>query len=158
MIRVFPWEGETVSVEFTFSFVRGKARPRHMRNGHTYTPHATERDLKVIAEAYEEAANGLEPAPADCPVCVEIVVRKRLQSNAPKCVKARRDYTKPDGDNVAKLVLDALNKKAYDDDKQVIFHSVLKDWRTRRWNNETSVRVSRPKSWSKADNELRDGR
>ena len=36
--------------------------------------------------------------------------------------------TKPDADNVAKLVLDALNKTAYDDDNQVVKITALKKW------------------------------
>ena len=35
---------------------------------------------------------------------------------------------KPDCDNVAKIVLDSLNKIAYDDDKQVGELTVLKRW------------------------------
>ena len=35
---------------------------------------------------------------------------------------------KPDSDNVAKIVLDSLNKIAYDDDKQVVELTVLKRW------------------------------
>ena len=35
---------------------------------------------------------------------------------------------KPDCDNVVKIVLDSLNKIAYDDDKQVVELTVLKRW------------------------------
>ena len=36
--------------------------------------------------------------------------------------------TKPDTDNVVKLVLDALNKTAYDDDNQVVKITAFKKW------------------------------
>ena len=35
---------------------------------------------------------------------------------------------KPDADNVAKIVLDSLNKIAYEDDKQVVELTVIKRW------------------------------
>ncbi len=34
--------------------------------------------------------------------------------------------TKPDGDNILKVVLDALNGLAYDDDKQVVKMGIIK--------------------------------
>ena len=35
---------------------------------------------------------------------------------------------KPDADNIAKIVLDSLNKIAYEDDKQVVELTVIKRW------------------------------
>ena len=45
-------------------------------------------------------------------------------------IKDGTDYPmkKPDCDNVVKIVLDSLNKIAYDDDKQVVELTVLKRW------------------------------
>lgn len=35
---------------------------------------------------------------------------------------------KPDSDNIAKIVLDSLNKIAFDDDAQVVELTVVKKW------------------------------
>ena len=35
---------------------------------------------------------------------------------------------KPDSDNIAKIVLDSLNKIAFDDDAQVVELTVIKKW------------------------------
>ena len=35
---------------------------------------------------------------------------------------------KPDSDNIAKIVLDSLNKIAFDDDSQVVELTVIKRW------------------------------
>lgn len=154
-----PWY-ESVPVHvyrFALPFVEGKERPRSQPYGHgrLYTPAKTRRLEKRIAEAYRMASRGAKPVPDGWPVRVEVVVCKRLQTSAPKRVFARRDMTKPDVDNVLKLVLDGLTGVAYADDRQVTDSTSCRALRTRRWSNETVVTVTVPRDWDpKTQNQI----
>ena len=108
--------------------VRGKSRPRHTRNGHTYTAPTDRVAEREIREAY---VNSGGKHYGDAPVWVTITTYRRLPKSTPKSMKELPDTVKPDVDNVAKLVMDALNGLAYDDDKQVIGLSVFKAPRKR---------------------------
>lgn len=145
-------------VSFSFDIVKGQCRPRFTRSGQTYTDASDKRARALIRRAWEEAGGHTKPLPADCPVTVHVVVHKRLQTSAPKCVVARRDTTKPDVDNVGKLVMDALNGLAYVDDKQVVDMRVQRDWRRRRWSDRTDVTVAWPSDWTPDQNEIRKDR
>jgi len=104
---------------------KGKARPRVVRNAGrsiTYTPQETVIYENLVRLSYQQAAHGQRLSGA---VQAEIVgyftipkstsKKNRLLMLALKlfCLK------KPDVDNLAKIVLDSLNKIAYDDDAQV---------------------------------------
>ena len=61
------------------------------------------------------------------------VYYKIPKSYSKKRVQAIRDglempLKKPDSDNIAKIVLDSLNKLAFDDDAQVVELTVIKRW------------------------------
>lgn len=132
----------------------GKGRPRFARRGafiKTYTPAKT--------KAYEHRVAVFWSGPkiaSGTPVRVEVVaIFKR-----PKRLFRKRDpdelvdcLAKPDGDNVLKSVLDALNGVAYEDDNQVVECSVRKCYheKTVRGTYEgkprTLVRVSVPTEW-----------
>lgn len=58
-------------------------------------------------------------------------VCRALPKSRPKKVESEPDTIKPDCDNVGKIVLDALNGVAYDDDGQVTCLLVVKHDRTR---------------------------
>ena len=104
----------------------GKQRPKFNRNtGITYTPHKTvtfESTLKVLAQKELEKNNG---KPFDKACCVQILVSKKVPDNW--SIKKKVQYAnqhfavtvKPDIDNIAKSVLDALNGVLYTDDKLV---------------------------------------
>lgn len=64
-----------------------------------------------------------------------VAVRVAYQNPRPKSVpEGSRDLTKPDVDNVLKLVMDALNGTAWRDDAQVVYASCEKARRyTRRF-------------------------
>ena len=79
-----------------------KARPRSTRSGHTYTPKRTVDAETVIRNLAAEQVT----EPYDGPVGVSLAF---------SCATARRT----DGDNLQKLVLDALNKVVYTDDHLV---------------------------------------
>lgn len=82
-----------------------KARPRVTRTGHAYTPKNTVDGEKTVQAVFDEL--GIEPF--DKPVVVELEFYLGT--------KRRKDV-----DNLAKLVTDALNKRAYTDDH--LIHSL----------------------------------
>ena len=100
----------------------GKARPRFTRQGRVYTPAKTKSYELAIARAFLGAGG-------KCfhdAVIVEISAYYRIPKSTTKTqIKEiesgrKRPLVKPDIDNVIKIVLDGLNKVAFDDDKQVI--------------------------------------
>ena len=105
----------------------GKARPRITRNG-TFTPKRTRDYERAIRQAWQDAG-GITFGAA--PVIVEAVAvfeppkslsrKKRLD-----LIDRGAPTKKPDADNVAKIILDGLNKVAWDDDTQVVDVMVTK--------------------------------
>ena len=96
-------------------FVKGiptKRRPRFTKSGHTYTDPKTKAEEEAIAKKY----NG--PKYRGC-VSVEVDIYPRMPKGTPKKLNSLPAMKKPDVDNVLKVVMDALQGKAYDDDKQV---------------------------------------
>jgi Holliday junction resolvase RusA-like endonuclease len=103
--------------------VRGKGRPRFVKaTGRTYT------DEKTMS--YEDTIRATAPVMALCegPVAISLWVLKRVPASWSCVRREAADYIvgKPDIDNVAKLVLDALNGIAYHDDTQVASLTVIK--------------------------------
>lgn len=105
--------------------VRGKGRPRFTRGGPVYTPKGTRDYERAIREAFENAP-GRPPEPFSGPIDVTIVTSRQLPKSTPKSVIREPDTHKPDADNVAKIVLDALNGVAWLDDAQVTSLTVVK--------------------------------
>lgn len=113
----------------------GAARPR-FSNGHAYMPEKTRHYEAQVAKAFaqEAAKQGFNPADfAGMPVSVRIYAffhipdslsrKKRDALVGAVCTK------KPDADNLAKAVLDGLQKGgAFDDDKQVYSLMAVKRW------------------------------
>ena len=109
----------------------GKERPRS-GNGHMYTPTRTKEAEERIAWAYRRAARGFR-FPPGTPLVVDIDAFYAIPKSASR---AKRDR-----DNVEKLVCDALNGVAYDDDKCVV------DGRTRKLYADTPRIEIRVKEW-----------
>lgn len=129
-------------VEFSVDFVHGLQRPRF--KGHAYDTERNRADKMQIALAYKAAckASGIEPEiPAGVPVGVVITTYRALPKSRPKRVEFEEDTYKPDADNIAKLVLDALNGIAFADDSQVVLLFVAKRPRERRLGEEMSICV-----------------
>ena len=107
----------------------GKARPRFTRTGRPYTPKATHDAEKLIRLAYQEAVlrERIDQPRIDRPkrVSVTITAIYPIPKSWPKYMRVAAaagqivPAVKPDIDNVIKLVLDALNGFAYEDDSQV---------------------------------------
>lgn len=103
---------------------RGKQRPRfNKKTGTTYTPSETtqyEKMVKMIARAT------YHHEPIEGAIRVRIQSMYRIPPSASQDRKKRMQLglilpeVKPDVDNVAKIILDALNGVVYKDDKQVV--------------------------------------
>lgn len=109
---------------------RGWARPR--RNGATgawYVDAETRAAKSEIALAYRQAAPGVPVH--EGPVSVVVEARFAKPGSWPVWKHALDDFehtSKPDSDNVSKLILDSLNHVAWRDDAQVFDVRVLKLW------------------------------
>lgn len=109
----------------------GKGRPRFKRVGNfvqTYTPANTAEYEKLVRLRFQNAGGVI----TDKPVRVEIVAFFAPPKSTKKRDKAEMlmnkilPTKKPDCDNIAKIILDALNQIAYKDDSQVAELSVKK--------------------------------
>lgn len=140
-------------VMFSVPFVIGKARPQVTIHG-TYTPAKTRQAEQAIREAYEQAVadkGGTVDdyrAPAHESVSLRIETQRPLPESRKKSMSTEPDTYKPDADNVAKLVLDALNDVAWADDAQVDELVVSKGYRYRGTSERTTVRVLWGNDWS----------
>lgn len=106
----------------------GKGRPRFRRQGpyvQTYTPEATISYENLIKTEYHRQCNGFK-FDASAQLDVRIMAYYGIPKSKSKKVKKMmeehqlRPIKKPDADNVIKVVLDALNKIAFQDDTQVV--------------------------------------
>lgn len=113
------------SVEVPIDKVVGKARPRFTKAGRTYTPAATKRAERLIADAFAVRYGSTRAAFAG-EVHMTLWVTRELAPSNPRYWEGRADMGKPDWDNVGKLVCDALNGLAYADDSQVTVATVVK--------------------------------
>lgn len=102
--------------------VQGKARPRvTMLGGHAraYTPKKTVDYEAQIAQAYKDAGGTMFPDGAPLHVIISASIAPPASaSNKEKerLLQSRMPCKKPDADNIAKVVMDALNGVAYKDD------------------------------------------
>lgn len=108
---------------------QGKARPRFTRTGHAYTPDKTREYEQAVEDAYNNVTDHYMFDGA-------VYLRIDAYFKIPKKTKLRLPTKKPDIDNIAKIIMDGLNKVAWNDDTQVITLKVNKCW-----SNEPRVEV-----------------
>ena len=111
--------------------IRGKQRPQFKKKtGKAFTPNQTINYENWIKQCYIEQSNKLLQGAIRARIEIYYSVPKSYSKRKIEAIKDGTDYPmkKPDCDNVAKIVLDSLNKIAYDDDKQVVELTVLKRW------------------------------
>lgn len=118
--------GKTVAFAVIGKII-GKARPRVTRHG-VYTPPETKAKENEIAWRYKASGGTM----MDGEIAVVIHVFRELPKSRPKKVESEPDLFKPDIDNIAKLVMDALNGVAYHDDAQITSLVVKKHHRARK--------------------------
>lgn len=112
----------------------GKQRPKFARVGNftrTYTPKETVNYENLVKLSYQNI--GGENF-GDIPLKVQITAKYPIPKSFSKkkhemAVDGElRPTTKPDCDNIAKIICDALNGIAYDDDKQIVELVVIKNY------------------------------
>ena len=119
----------------------GKGRPK-FGNGRTYTPEKTVNYENLVQVCFMQAYPGAEPIKARVPVVALMTAYYPIPASTSKKQRDRMTAglvvptVKPDADNVAKIVLDALNGSAFCDDAQVVHLQVLK-----RYAEEPGVKV-----------------
>lgn len=127
----------------------GKARPRFTRRGFAYTPEKTVRYEAAVRAACIEAmrAQGVYKR-----VGVPLAIKCEFFFEPPKSwSKKRRTEAadlapydqKPDGDNLLKIVKDALNGVAYDDDKRICSETATKQYSVASLADITLYEVAR---------------
>ena len=100
---------------------KGKGRPR-FSNGHVYTPKETADYERLVALSYRNSARGYKFTSP-----VRVTVKVFCKPPKSKSKKVEEDMLsghilptkKPDVDNIVKIILDGLNKVAWEDDTQV---------------------------------------
>lgn len=106
---------------------RGKERPR-FSNGHTYTPRKTLEYETKIKASYVMGGFGKSDRILKIDILAVFKIPQSYSKKRKKEIIERglRPDKKPDADNIAKVVMDALNGVAYNDDKQVVDLRVAK--------------------------------
>ena len=100
---------------------RGKQRPR-VANGHAYTPQQTREYEDELRWAWRTCSHLIR---FQGYVQMKVIAWYGIPKSARKTDKERmylgeiRPTRKPDVDNILKIVADALNGLAYEDDKQI---------------------------------------
>lgn len=111
----------------------GKGRPR-FANGRTFTPKETVLAEQAVRCAWEDAGS---PTLKDAPVKLKVlVVCRRPQGHyttkGELSAQGKRNplphRRKPDGDNAIKMIMDSLNKRAWNDDVQVVDIAFTRVW------------------------------
>lgn len=100
--------------------------------GHVYTPSQTVAYEDLVAIKCREAMAHSGNERYTGPVCVTIYALYPIPKSCTRAERAKmldakiRPLVKPDVDNISKIVCDALNGVAYDDDKQIVALNVIK--------------------------------
>ena len=121
-----------MKVEFTVpGQPRGKERPK-FANGIAYTPKKTVEYENRIKTSYLEKY-GLKKFDEEAALVIHIIAvfeppASLSQVKKAKLLKSGFPTKKPDIDNICKVVMDAMNKLVYKDDKQVVAVSMQKTY------------------------------
>ena len=135
---------QTVTFSVTADQIRGQGRPRFAIIGGKPRGYKADEDKaweQTIRNAYLNSSSFKDMAGFADEVHILIQVRRSLPKSAPKSLVSQPDLMKPDLDNIAKSVLDALNRVAFKDDKQITRLTAEKFPRTRRDNEIMEVTI-----------------
>lgn len=136
------------SIKFTVPGApQGKARPRVVRpkagGVHTFTPDKTVAYEELVRLKCREVCE----YPLSGPLYAEIEAIYPIPKSTSKKARQLMEYgqvrptKKPDADNIAKIILDAINGIAYEDDAQIVRLSVVKDYECPAAGVDPGVRV-----------------
>lgn len=116
---------------------KGKGRPKFSTKGgyaRAITPEATANYENLVKVSFLQACGKAEPYAKDVPLVAKISAFFSIPQSASKKKQAAMEAgeisptKKPDTDNIAKIVLDALNGLAYYDDAQIVVLSLQKTY------------------------------
>ena len=98
-----------------------KGRPRLTRYGQAYTPKKTKDYEKAIAEHFKSLDISKFEGPIQIKLVFQMPIPKSFTKKQNELIKKGflKYDKKPDLDNLAKAVLDALNGLAYEDDSKI---------------------------------------
>jgi Holliday junction resolvase RusA-like endonuclease len=149
-------EGGTKEISFTVDGLpQGKERPRAAKGqARPYTPAKTKRYetrvrsaflaayLERNGKAFPASGSELGKAAVGAEITAYLPMPKTASMHRERLMNlgVLRPVRKPDADNIAKSVLDALNKYAYDDDSQVAELTVRKYF-CRQGEERVEVRI-----------------
>ena len=126
-------------MRFEIDFTPTKRRPRIKRNGHSYDPKENQREKRAMVAAFNAQCGAV--APLEGAVSVKVDIYRRMPKNRPQKLLREFDTYKPDADNIAKAVLDAMNGLAFVDDSQVVSLTATKHDRTHRDSDMVAVEI-----------------
>lgn len=111
---------KTQEIFFPFDPVP-KGRPRFTRTGHAYTPKKTADYEKNIKDFYKLEGGELFVGPIEVKLVFQMPVPKGFPKKVRKDIEegTLKHIKKPDLDNMAKAILDALNEVAFTDDSHI---------------------------------------
>ena len=110
-----------------------KDRPRVTRRGHAFTPKATVDAEKKIAHEWLLRCGGYGGFDCEQPLSMTVrafiqIPKSRLKGKNKVESGSYHTERRGDVDNIGKLVMDALNGHAYNDDSQISRLIVIKRW------------------------------
>lgn len=124
----------------------GKARPRLGKGGRVFTPRPTRLAEARIIDAWSGAGQPRIDGPVGLMVELHVCRARdhyRTDGVTLSAKGQRFPYPtgkKPDVDNALKLIMDALNKRAYRDDVDVVNATITRHWTPDGWER-TIVRA-----------------
>lgn len=109
-----------------------KARPRITKKGFAYTPAKTVEYENLVKRTFKKKFKNHKPyegyIEADITAIFE-VPKSYSKKKTKELLETHSNYDhKPDLDNIAKIILDSLNKLAYKDDSQVTVLHLNKEY------------------------------
>lgn len=118
-----------MKVEFTVPGIPvGKGRPRFTKDGHAHTPQKTRDYEDKVAQCWKcQSGKGFaDGIPLTATVTAFFTVPKSTSKKKAAALDGTPHIKRPDADNVAKAILDALNGHAYNDDSAIALLTVRK--------------------------------
>jgi Holliday junction resolvase RusA-like endonuclease len=127
---------------------QGKGRPRHGQ-GRTFTPRETVLAEQTIRAGWQTAGSVRLDGPITLHVLLGVTrplghFKKDGTLSAEGARNPQPSRKKPDVDNALKLVMDALNTRAWADDVQIVQAQVERLWDTREYTRVIAHRVEVP--------------
>lgn len=107
---------------------KAKARPRFTRTGHAYTDKATKEYEALVRKCFDTQIGYKYTGAIHITITAYREIPKSGKSGGNKLRENDYCLCKPDLDNIVKIILDALNGYAYDDDNHIVEIKADKKW------------------------------